>query len=108
MEYLAFTFPGGLTINAPSTVPQGGLVQLNTILGNAITLFIIAGMILALAFLVWGGISWITSGGDKAKLQSARSKITGATVGLTLLFLSFFILSIISYFFNIELLNLSR
>ena len=108
MEYLAFTFPGGLTINAPKTVPQGGLSRLSSILGNAIAIFIIAGIILALAFLVWGGISWITSGGDKAKLQSARSKITGAIVGLILLFLSFFIMSIVSYLFHIELLNLSR
>lgn len=107
MDYIAVTLPGGLTIQAPNSIPQGGLSELDNILGNAITLFIIAGIILSLIYLAWGGISWISSGGDKAKLQSARAKITWAIIGLVLLFASFFIISIISYLFNIELLRLS-
>ena len=108
MEYLAVTFPGGLTINAPNTIPQGGLPTLQKILSNGITLFMIAGIILALILLAWGGINWIYSGGDKSKLQSARAQITWALIGLVLLFLSFFILGIISYLFNIDLLYLRR
>lgn len=106
MKYLAATLPGGLTIEAPNDIPQGGLSTLDTILGNGITLFIIAGTILALIYLAWGGINMITSRGDKSKLQSAQGKITWAIIGLILLFSSFFIISIVSYLFDVELLRL--
>jgi hypothetical protein len=38
--------------------------------------------IVAFVFLVLGGISWITSGGDKAGVEAARNKIINAIIGL--------------------------
>ena len=64
------------------------------------TIFVIA-TLLALAFLVFGGIKWITSGGDKAGVESARNMIVAALVGLVIAFLSYFILSIVLNFFGI-------
>lgn len=56
--------------------------------------------------MVHGGISWITSGGDKNKLQAARAKLTWAVGGLVVAFAAFFIVSIIGYLFNVDLLKL--
>ena len=63
------------------------------------TWIIIIAIVLALIFLIWGGIRWILSGGDKAKVESARSTIIAAIVGLIIIFLSWFIISIITQIF---------
>jgi len=77
--------------------------------GNIVTVVFIVAILLALAFLIWGGIKWVLSGGDKAKVDAARSAIVAAVVGLILVFLSYFILNIIVPIFvpGFSLQNLS-
>lgn len=70
------------------------------ILRTILVLMFIAAAVLALIFLIWGGIKWILSGGDKAKVDAARSTIVGALIGLALVFGAYFLLNII---FNIFL-----
>jgi hypothetical protein len=41
--------------------------------------------ILVLLYILWGGIQWIISGGDKNTLESAKSKITNALLGLAII-----------------------
>ena len=61
-----------------------------------IATFIIAITIVAcLFFLIWGGIRWITSGGDKQKIAAARSTLIAAIVGLVISLLAFFIINVV-------------
>ena len=78
----------------------GGLV------GTAITLLFVIATVIALGFLVWGGIKWILSGGDKTAVEGARNTIVAAVVGLIIVFLSYFILSLVLGFFKIDINNL--
>jgi len=48
-------------------------------------LFIVAGLA-ALLYLLLGAIAWITSGGNKENVESARNKIMHAVIGLILIF----------------------
>lgn len=57
------------------------------------------GAIFTLIFVVLGGIKFITSGGDPAKIASARSTIIYAIVGMVLLILSFVIMYLIQALF---------
>ena len=66
--------------------------------------FIIAG-ILTFAFLVMGGIEWLTSGGDKTKTEQARNRITAALVGLAIIAASWALMQLISYFFGIDVFD---
>ena len=102
---LALNF-GGETINAPNGIPNGNLGSLQDILANAIVLFIIAGSFLLVIYIVWAGIQWITSSGDKAKLAAARGRLTWAIIGLVVIFSSFFIINAIGYLFKVNLLKL--
>lgn len=70
-----------------------------------ILLFVIA-IIISLIFLIWGGIKWILSGGDKTGVESARNHIIAAIVGLIIAFAAFFIITLIGRIFNIDILNL--
>ena len=95
---------GGLTTNLEESV--GGLdffqPDLGVFITNTVKIAIITGSIIALLFLIWGGIDWITSGGDKAKYEAARDKITAAIFGLGLLASAFVIWTLVNYFFGID------
>jgi hypothetical protein len=57
--------------------------------------------------IVWGGIEWAYSGGDKQRIAAARAKLTWAIVGVVIMLLAFGIISLFSGLFGINLLNLS-
>jgi len=48
------------------------------------TAVVIGGLALLL-YLAWGGLSWITAGGDKSKLEEAKTRITNAIMGMAIL-----------------------
>lgn len=57
------------------------------------------GGLLVLIFFIWGALEWITSGGEKGKLENARNRITQSIVGLIILIGSFAILGFIGQIF---------
>jgi len=81
--------------------------NLGQIIGFIITIAFIIAILIALGFLVWGGIKWITSGGDKAGVEGARNQIIAAIIGLIIVFLSFFILNLVLSLFNLSIFNLT-
>ncbi len=80
--------------------------DLGSIIGQGVLIIFVVATLIALAFLIWGGVKWIMSGGDKAKVETARSTIIAALIGLVVTFLSFFILSLIMGLFGLSLMNL--
>jgi hypothetical protein len=77
-----------------------------TIVSRIIQLLFVIAVIIAIFFLVWGGIKWIMSSGDKAKIEAARSTIIGGIIGLILVFLAFFVVQLIANIFGININNL--
>lgn len=55
----------------------------------------IIGVVVAVIFLIYGGIKWILSGGDKTAVESARNHIIAAIVGLIIVVGAFFIIGLI-------------
>lgn len=107
MQYLTLQI-NGTPIQAPTEIQR--VTNKAGILGEdalryGVLLFLMVIVTAALFFLLWGGLAWITSEGDKQKLAAARSRITYAIVGLVVSFLSFLIINIISTLFNIKLLG---
>lgn len=80
-------------------------VAINTDLGSFISKSISAIIMVAglatFMYLIYGGISWITAGGDKGKIEEARNKITGGIVGLAIVASSWAIYLLLDYFFGI-------
>lgn len=75
--------------------------DLGTVISRIIVILLVGAAVIALFFLIWGGIRWILSGGDKSKVEAARGTIIAAIVGLVIAFLAFFILSIIFQLFGL-------
>lgn len=85
-----------------------GLKGENTgaIMRNIIVAVLVIAAVISLFFLIFGGIKWILSGGDKAKVTEARGTIVAALVGLIITFLAYFILSIVLGLFGLDFSNL--
>lgn len=71
------------------------LEDIGTLISKGITIAFIAAAIVALAYLIWGGFKWITSGGDKHGVEGARNQIIAAIIGLIIVFVSWIILNIV-------------
>ena len=57
-------------------------------------MFLVAAF-LAVAYLMFGGIKWITSRGDKMAVEAARKHIVAAVIGLVIVAGSFFALNVV-------------
>ena len=109
----AFAATSKISVNPCSTEGGGGFDALcklaetgiGTIIQSVITILFIVAVVLALGFLIYGGIKWIISGGDKTKVEAARGTIVAALVGLVLVFLAYFVLNIIGNFFGLNLFD---
>lgn len=105
MEKLALKIPGG-RIDPVAGMPSGGDETLQSLITNGFTWAFIIVTVTALIFLIWGGISWIMSQGDKSKVEGARKRITYAIIGLIVAFASFMIINTVGTFFGVKLLNI--
>lgn len=92
--------------------PGGQFTGLNsiTIAGIISAIIILVLIVAALIFffmLVWGGIRYITSGGDKGQTEAARNQITAALIGLVIVFAAWAIINLVNLFFGINILSLN-
>lgn len=76
------------------------------LISNLVGLLFIVAALAAFFFLIMGGLQWITSGGDKNGLESARNKITHAIVGLLIVAAAWAIMFLIGKFIGIDFPNL--
>jgi len=82
---------------AISTGGIGPLIQ------GVIILIVVLAVVIALIYLLYGGIKWIMSKGEKTEVESARNHITAAITGLIVVFLAIFIIFLVATIFNINL-----
>lgn len=83
------------TIALPSGVPSE-VGQTGSLITTIVRFFIIIGGLFTLWSFLSGGFKYITSNGDKAKVQEAGNMITMSIVGLVIMAASFVIIAIIS------------
>lgn len=73
-------------VNVGTTSLSKGFAQdLGSMLTSILTIVMAIAALAVFIYLIWGGIGWITSGGDKGKTEEARNKITAAVIGLIVL-----------------------
>ncbi len=94
------------------TLPIGETVSKNnffgyTCIGHLVSNLVSAAFIISgIAFfgiLVMGGVQWLTSGGDKGKVESAQKSISAALIGLAIVASSYAVYVLVLEFFGINL-----
>ena len=91
-----------ISVDKPENVH---ITNIGTLIQGIVQGALLIAALLVFLYLIWGGIQWITSGGDKSKTQEARDRITAALVGLAVVAAAWAIMLIIQYFFGISVLN---
>ncbi|NCN87799.1 MAG: hypothetical protein GW941_02795 [Candidatus Pacebacteria bacterium] len=86
-------------------IPEGFATDVGEYINRLLRFVMMISALLVFAQLIWGGIEWITSGGDKGKVDSARGKITAAVIGLIIVASSYAILHLSLNFIGFQSLN---
>jgi len=92
-----------INIGKPENVQ---ITDVGTLISAVVGTLLVISALLAFIFLIMGGIQWITSGGDKAGMESARNKITHAIVGLIIVGAAWAIMTLVGNFLGISITNL--
>ena len=102
--FLAFTAPAFAQGEFQLTIPTPSLLKI-TDLGKFISAILAAILVIAtlasFIYLLLGGLSWITSGGDKAAVEGAQKRIQAAIIGLFIVFAAWALMIVIGKFLGI-------
>ena len=97
------SFPINLGNQVSSRVAING--SLGDFISKTFSAIIIVAGIASFVYMVYGGIQWVTSGGEKDKLAEAKDKITQAIVGLGVVASAWAVFKLVDYFFGIGIAN---
>ncbi|KKP29718.1 MAG: hypothetical protein UW35_C0035G0005 [Candidatus Collierbacteria bacterium GW2011_GWF2_44_15] len=91
-------------IETPATAGNFfGFTCIANLVSNIVSVAFILASIAFFVFLVWGGIEWLMSGGDKGKIEMAQKRITSALIGLIIIAASYAIYKLVLTFIGIDL-----
>ncbi|MBL7150717.1 hypothetical protein ISS86_02195 [Candidatus Microgenomates bacterium] len=75
--------------------------DLGPLLTDIISASISISFILVLIYLIWSGIQWLTSGGEKTAVAAARERMTAAFIGLMIVLSAWAIFILVQYLFGV-------
>lgn len=82
-------------------------IQANDYVSFAVNVLLGLAGVLAFLYLLWGGVQWITAGGDKDGVDKGRRKILQALIGLSVVFSVYVVVAIINTLFDINIIQFS-
>lgn len=113
-NFLAMSLPLGNfrglgPLGNPNTTAQDpGASAFTNFISKAIGIMTVVAFIWFIFQLFIGAISWLSSGGDKVKLQEAQKKISTSIVGLVIVISAIFLVKIIGLIFGVDMLDLTN
>lgn len=93
--------------NPTATEQDPGASAFSDFISKTIGIMTIVGFIWFIFVLFSGAIAWLSSGGDKTKLQNAQKQITTGLIGLVIVISAIFIIKIVGLIFGIDILNIA-
>lgn len=106
MKLLSLSIPNAqgtpIPINGVGGIPTGGIAsgEFSKILQAGYSFAIIVGILFCLYVLIMSGRQYMMSGGDKEKMERVRHRLSYAILGLVIIFLAYFAISILTSFFG--------
>lgn len=72
-----------------------GTTKINSIIETIVNLFSVIVGVIAVIMIIWGGLRYITSGGESGKITTAKNTIIYAIIGLIVVALAQFIVKFV-------------
>ena len=88
-----------------SAVDHTAISNVEKLISNVIGLVTALGALIFIIYFLMGAVSWITSGGDKGKVESARNKMITGVLGLVILVIAYSVIGFIGNIVGIDILN---
>jgi len=82
-----------------------GDVAIGLLMARIYRTAILVGGLALLLFIAWGGLNWITAGGNEKKVEEAKDKITNGIIGMTVLVGTAALAAFIGKALGLDLLN---
>lgn len=83
-----------------------GVEFFGKLLPTMVGIVLVIGFIIFLFMMLVGGVKWISSGGDKAQLESARGTVLHGVIGVIILISVFAIVKLIEGIFGVKILTI--
>ena len=83
--------------------PKYAIPEFGSVIKGGIQIAILVAGLLCLVYLICGGIEWLTSGGAKEGVASAKARMTAAFIGMMIILASWAIIQIVGYLFDINI-----
>lgn len=109
-NYLAQTKIG--TIGGNGLGPYGNiapdattaLTKITQVVSSVIGVMTLCSVLWFMMQILMGGMSWISAGGDKNKMEEAKNRITNAFIGLLIVVAGWMLLALVGKFFGTDFL----
>jgi hypothetical protein len=82
-----------------------GTLTVGRIITGLVSLVLIVVAVVFFFILIAGGLKWVMSEGDQKAVESARSQITNALIGLAIVFAAFAVIRLIESLFGVTILD---
>ncbi len=89
----------------PIDTGKGYATNFGTMFSSILNVVMLVAALLVFAYMIWGGVEWITSGGDKNKAEGARNKLTAAIIGLVIIAASYAVVTLVVQFLGFSDFN---
>lgn len=101
------TFQGASKVFEPTSTidAASGGTPLETFLSIFLGFFTIVGGLMFLLYFVFAALAWLSAGGEKGKVESAKTQMTNAALGLVVIVMAQFIIGIVSSVLGLNILN---
>lgn len=93
---------GGEGLGPFGNAPGDGLTGITGMVSSIIGIMTIAAGIWFLFQFIIGGFNWINAGGDKAKLQTSKDRLTNSMIGLIVVSAGWAVLALAGTFLNVD------
>lgn len=87
--------------------PEDANAGFGALIEQILTIVVAIAAIILLLMLLWGALEWLTSGGDKGKVEKARNRITQAIMGMIVLAATIALFVFLQDALNFEIFNVT-
>ena len=80
---------------------QSGVETISSLIVNILNTMLLVGAVMLIIAIIWSGLTWMTAGGDKEKVQRAQKRLTHAIIGFVILICVFAIANFVGGVFGL-------
>lgn len=88
---------------ADTADPDDAGVGFGLFIGQVLNIILVIAALMVFLYLIWGGMEWISAGGDKSKIEKARNRIMQSVIGLIVLASMIALFIVMQSFLGIDL-----